>query len=247
MAAGFWLPLYHRLPPWLQDAAAAVRGWQLEGWRYGRGDRAAGGRGAWSAKAGRRNSGSAGGRSAWRGCWTGRRGKVPYYRAMWAERRVRGGRLRVGSGSRTGRYSKRKRCGASRKRFVAEDCDRAPGWSKTHTSGTSGTPLKLWQSRKTLRAWYALFEARWRRWHGVSRRDRWAILGGQLVVLAARRQPPFWVRNWPMRQLYLVELSSRAGADRGVRGGAAAVPSRVSVGVQLGAVCAGPGVAAGWA
>jgi phenylacetate-CoA ligase len=72
-----------------------------------------------------------------------------------------------------------------------------------HTSGTSGTPLSLWWSRDSVRNWYALFEARCRRWHGVSRHDRWAILGGQLVAPVTQRRPPFWVWNNGLSQLYL--------------------------------------------
>ncbi|MEO1366051.1 MAG: AMP-binding protein, partial [Acidobacteriota bacterium] len=72
-----------------------------------------------------------------------------------------------------------------------------------HTSGTSGTPLRLFWSRRTVRAWYALSEARSRSWYGVSRRDRWAILGGQLVADPRRTRPPFWVWNAGLRQLYL--------------------------------------------
>jgi phenylacetate-CoA ligase len=37
----------------------------------------------------------------------------------------------------------------------------------------------------------------------VSRHDRWAILGGQLVVPVSQRKPPFWVRNIALHQLYL--------------------------------------------
>jgi phenylacetate-CoA ligase len=48
-----------------------------------------------------------------------------------------------------------------------------------------------------------LFEARWRRWYGVSRRNRWAIVGGQLVAPVRRRKPPFWVWNAGLNQLYL--------------------------------------------
>ena len=33
-----------------------------------------------------------------------------------------------------------------------------------------------------LASWYALFEARIRRWNGVTLRDRWANLGGQRVT-----------------------------------------------------------------
>ena len=66
---------------------------------------------------------------------------------------------------------------------------------REQTSGTTGKPVVVWWSRRTARAWYALFEARIRRWNGVSRADRWAILGGQLVVPVRRQRPPFWVWN----------------------------------------------------
>ena len=64
-----------------------------------------------------------------------------------------------------------------------------------HTSGTTGKPLHLWHSRETLKAWYALTEARMRRWYGIERGDRWAILGGQLVAPVTRNRPPYWVWN----------------------------------------------------
>jgi phenylacetate-CoA ligase len=64
-------------------------------------------------------------------------------------------------------------------------------------------PLHLWLSKETVRAWFALFEARARCWHGVSRMDRWAILGGQLVAPVDRQRPPYWVWNTALNQLYL--------------------------------------------
>jgi phenylacetate-CoA ligase len=54
-----------------------------------------------------------------------------------------------------------------------------------------------------VRQWYALNEARSRRWYGISRRDRWAIVGGRLVVPVTRRRPPFWTWNPALRQLYM--------------------------------------------
>lgn len=48
-----------------------------------------------------------------------------------------------------------------------------------------------------------MFEARWRRWYGVTRHDRWAILGGQLVAPVRQRKPPFWVWNAGLNQLYM--------------------------------------------
>ena len=86
--------------------------------------------------------------------------------------------------------------------LLASDVDRRRLYEE-HTSGSTGTPLRLWWSRGTVRQWYALFEARARHWNAVSRHDPWALLGGQLVVAAGRRRPPFWVWNRGLNQLYL--------------------------------------------
>lgn len=71
------------------------------------------------------------------------------------------------------------------------------------TSGTTGTPLRIVLTKAAVRHWYAMYEARIRRWNGVRLSDRWAMFGGQLVVPAERTTPPFWVHNVPMRQLYM--------------------------------------------
>ncbi|GAB3738051.1 AMP-binding protein [Luteimonas pelagia] len=84
--------------------------------------------------------------------------------------------------------------------FVAE---RASALHVLHTSGTTGTPLRLYRSTETIRDWYACFERRAREWGGVSRGDRYAMLGGQLVVPVEASRPPFWVYNAPSRQLYM--------------------------------------------
>src|SRR5262249_47693863 len=86
--------------------------------------------------------------------------------------------------------------------FVDDGCD-LRSLRHEHTSGTTGTPLSLFQSRETVRTWYGISEARIRHWNGLSRRDRWAIFGGQLVVPVERVRPPFWVWNAGLRQLYL--------------------------------------------
>lgn len=86
--------------------------------------------------------------------------------------------------------------------FVADDL-RRPRLAVERTSGTTGTPLTLWRSRRTTRARYALYEARHRNWYGVDRSDRWAMVGGQMVVRRDASRPPYWVWNAPMRQLYV--------------------------------------------
>ncbi len=86
--------------------------------------------------------------------------------------------------------------------FLDEHSNRK-NFYKEHTSGSTGTPLTLWQSRKTLHHWYALYEARIRKWNHVSRDDRWAIIGGQMVARYSQKKPPFWVWNQAFHQLYL--------------------------------------------
>lgn len=126
---------------------------------------------------------------------------VPYYRDLWFKRRLHGENLdwtRLGNWPVLHKEALR----ANPEAFLADDVD-VSRMIEEHTSGTSGTPLRLWRSRATEREWYSLFEARVRRWHGVSRTDRWAILGGQMVTPTAQIKPPFWVWNAGLSQLYL--------------------------------------------
>jgi len=63
-----------------------------------------------------------------------------------------------------------------------------------HTSGTTGTPLDLYQSRALFQKEYAFW---WfhRSWAGVRRGCRTATLAGHPVVPAEQDRVPFWVRN----------------------------------------------------
>jgi phenylacetate-CoA ligase len=71
------------------------------------------------------------------------------------------------------------------------------------TSGTTGTPLVIYRDVEAEQRWYAHFERRVRNWPGVTYRDRWAMLGGRVVVPVERKRPPFWRYNPSMRQLYM--------------------------------------------
>jgi len=81
-----------------------------------------------------------------------------------------------------------------------------------HTSGSSGTPVSVWLDERSIKFWYALVERRWRNWYDVSRDDKWAIFGGQLITPQKRTKPPFWVENYSMKQLYcsIYHISSRS-------------------------------------
>jgi phenylacetate-CoA ligase len=196
----FLLRVYHGLPQVLRSTAAAAHGGYLRAWRYGpRTDQLrdeALAREHWTPQ-------------QWK-TWRDERlafllqraaTKVPYYREHWAERRRRGDKISwelLQNWPLLEKETLREKPAA----FVAEDRSRSRMFHD-HTSGTTGKSLDVWLSRDTVQAWYALFEARCRHWNGVSRYDRWAIIGGQLVTPVHQAAPPFWVWNASLHQLYL--------------------------------------------
>lgn len=194
------LRLYHHLPYPLKVLAASLQGYYLNYWRYGADTETlvdeAHSRESWSPE-------------QWRN-WQEERlaqvldraaTRVPFYRELWSRRRRQGDQSSW-EYLENWPILEKEPLRANPRAFVAEDCD-VKKMLVLHTSGTSGTPLTLWISHATERAYYALFEARNRRWHGVSRFDRWAILGGKLVTPVWQRRPPFWVWNYGLNQLYL--------------------------------------------
>ena len=194
-----FLSIYHHLPYSLKVLAASIKGHQLQRYRYGT-DTA-----RMVEEALERETWDETQWETWRAerldlVLTRSAKDVPYYRQYWQAQR-RNGNKASWSYLENWPILKKEVVRKTPRAFVADDCDIHRMYCD-HTSGTSGTPLKLWESRQTVRQWYALFEARWRRWYDVSRFDRWAILGGQLVVPFAQSKPPFWVWNAGMSQLY---------------------------------------------
>ena len=195
-----WLRLFHRLPSAARSLAASMRGRQLAAWRYGPDTERL------VAEALEREQWSDEKWDAYRAERLGRvlhraARSVPYYRELWEARRRRGDRASV---ERLENWPilEKEPLRARPAGFLADDCN-PKSMVREHTSGTSGTSIDLWRSRDTVGQWYALFEARARRWYGVSRETRWATFGGQLVAPASARTPPFWVWNGALHQLYM--------------------------------------------
>ncbi|MBI1357001.1 MAG: hypothetical protein GC160_21895 [Acidobacteria bacterium] len=195
-----FLELYWRLPPALQTVAAGAYGWRLARRRYGPetedliAEMREAERLAPSARDARQGEQLA--ETLWRAARS-----VPYYRELWARRRARGVRLPVERLESWPLLTKQE-VRAQPEAFVDDDAWRR-SLSVERTSGTTGTPLRLYRSRRTLRARYALYEVRHRGWYGVSRQDRWAMLGGRLVAGPGAQEPPYWVWNPSLRQLYV--------------------------------------------
>lgn len=194
------LTVYNHLPAPARSLAASMRGWYLRSWRYGPETdalvEAALERDHWSP-------------SQWKSYQEDRLAyilhraatRVPYYREHWQERQ-RNGDNASWEYLENWPILEKEPLRINPQAFVADDCDVRRMFHE-HTSGTTGKSLDLWWSRRMVREWYALFEARWRRWYGISRHDPWAILGGQLVTPVTQKQPPFWAWNAGLNQLYL--------------------------------------------
>lgn len=195
-----WLRIYHHLPYSLRVATASVRGYYLRFWRYGpESERLI-------KEALERESWDVADWEKWRQeqlSFILRRAalQVPYYRQQWEERRRRGDKC-SSEYLENWPLLKKEAVRANPKAFISDDCQSSKMFVD-HTSGTSGTPLSIYIKREALRHWYAIFEARVRRWHGVRMMERWAILGGQMVAHIQQSRPPFWVYNAGLRQLYL--------------------------------------------
>ncbi len=194
------MKLYNESPAPVRSAVASIRGYYLRAWRY------SGDTERLVAEALSRESWTQAQWTAWQDSRLGfllRRAAndVPYYRALWAERRRRGD-LRSPEYLDHWPVLEKEEIRRNARAFIADDCSPARMFHE-HTSGTTGKPLDMWFTRETVRNWYAVFEARWRRWYGISLYDRWAILGGQLVTPVGQRTPPFWVWNAGLRQLYM--------------------------------------------
>ena len=195
------LKLYHSLPYPVRCLAATARGYQLRWWRYGPETdhlvEEALERESWSPE-------------KWK-AWQEERlqfilhravTKVPYYREFWTRQKAEGRRQKAWKDLGNWPVLKKEDVRADPRAFLANDCEPRRMWCE-HTSGTTYKPLTLWFNRDCVHAWFALCEARLRRWHGVTRHDTWGMIGGQIVTPVHAQNPPFWVWNAAMRQLYL--------------------------------------------
>jgi phenylacetate-CoA ligase len=198
--ADWKLLLYHKSPSFVRNWIASARGYYLRSWRYGPETESL------VAEALERDRWSP---DQWKTYQENRLDyvlhraatQVPFYKNQWAERKRNGDKASWGY-LENWPILRKETLRTTPDAFVADDRN-TDQMFREQTSGTSGTPLKLWWSRQTTRTWYALFEARIRRWNGVSIHDPWAILGGQQVVPMSTSKPPFWIWNRAMNQLYL--------------------------------------------
>lgn len=192
--------IYQNLPHSAKTIAASLRGYQLRRWRYDKETEKlveqALERDYWSPE-------------QWKN-WQEEKlafllhraaTKVPFYREQWAERRRKGDKSSW-EYLENWKILEKKTLKERPTDFVADDCNRSKMF-RDNTSGTTGTSLYIWLSKDAVKNWYALFEARCRRWYGVAKQDRWAHIGGQVIIPFNQTTPPFWVWNAGLKQLYM--------------------------------------------
>lgn len=127
--------------------------------------------------------------------------KVPFYREYWASRR-RSGDQTSWEYLENWPLLKKESVRLNPESFVADDCHTRNMFLE-QTGGTTGTPLKLWSTKEVLRKFFAIYDVRAREWYGVTKDQNWATLGGKPILPPEQQSPPFWVWNYPMRQLYM--------------------------------------------
>jgi phenylacetate-CoA ligase len=72
------------------------------------------------------------------------------------------------------------------------------------TTGSTGTPVRIFKTSEILQRHYAYFDVRCRKAAGMAfGRDPYVMLGIQIVAPPSRRQPPFWCYNYVHQQLYM--------------------------------------------
>ena len=154
------LDIYHRLPYALRVFSASMHGYYLHWWRYGRETERlveeALQRDTWTA-------------DQWKK-WQEERlaiilhraaTKVPYYRDQWQKRRASGDKASW-EYLENWPILEKQTVGQFSEQFIADD-KKSHKMYVDHTSGTTGTPLKIYLSRETIHQWYALYEARIRK------------------------------------------------------------------------------------
>ncbi|MBU0638908.1 MAG: phenylacetate--CoA ligase family protein, partial [Planctomycetes bacterium] len=126
---------------------------------------------------------------------------VPYYRAVFEQRRLTPDDIRtVADLPKLPVLTKQ----VVRERFADL---RSRGWPRRRclfhrTSGTTGTALRLVRDRDT-QAWVYAVVWRHRRPFGIDHREPFIAFGGRAVVPLTDMRPPFWRRNWSLRQTYV--------------------------------------------
>lgn len=129
--------------------------------------------------------------------------KVPYYRKMFAERNVNPRDFQSFSDIRKLPILEKTSMRANPELFLNEEFDKSK-LIMNQTSGTTGTPLKIYRDIYANSAAFAFVDRRCYAIAGVRKRyNRSVTFASHLVAAPDRDKPPFWVHNRHWNQLYM--------------------------------------------
>jgi phenylacetate-CoA ligase len=104
-------------------------------------------------------------------------------------------------------------------RFVSEEAGPLNRLCCYYTSGSTGTPIRVYCSANDHRRFIAAREARSFGWAGASVHMPRSMIGGRMILPRHDAPPPFYRRNWAERQVYFSAYHiSREHADDYVAG-----------------------------
>jgi phenylacetate-CoA ligase len=135
--------------------------------------------------------------------------RSPYYREIMDERSLKPGDLKRLEDLSQWPLLTKETVRAEGVRLCTEPRPRR-GWLHGHTSGTTGSPLKVWYDRDACRVNNAV-DRQLKMWAGMGERDWIGLLLGRVVVPIQTISPPFWRVNLVHRQVW---FSSFHLADR---------------------------------
>jgi phenylacetate-CoA ligase len=116
---------------------------------------------------------------------------VPYYREKWASAGVHNIPITPKADLRD-----------APERFVSEEAGPLRRLSCYYTSGSTGTPIRVYCSADDHRRFIAAREARSFSWAGASIRMPRSMMGGRMILPRHDAPPPFYRRNWAEEQVY---------------------------------------------
>jgi phenylacetate-CoA ligase len=125
--------------------------------------------------------------------------RVPYYRSLFRERGIAPADIASLADLRRIPLLDKEAVRVNQSGLLAEGVRRGDLLC-IHTSGTTGTPLDLYQTREFFQKEYAFW---WfhRSWAGIHLGDRTATLAGHPVAPVDQEKPPFWIRNYRENQM----------------------------------------------
>ncbi len=70
------------------------------------------------------------------------------------------------------------------------------------SSGSTGTPVRIYFTKRFHQTWNAAYEARVRRWASVNYKMSRAMIGGRRIIPDAHAKPPYYRYNYVEKQVY---------------------------------------------